>query len=649
MKKITTILASLAVLTAFNSCEDDKVTLSMPAEGSYEMQTPSFASSLAMTEATGDQLLQFVTNQPNYGYSASLVYSLDVALDASFSTYETLSGKDTSSPIIEVSQEDFSYALCNLHGFGPDYYEEQAPESVYVRAQVSVSNTENTTLTTETVTLSNVTFYHVIMGKRTIYLIGNCSGWNEPSESNADALANWTLTETAIGSNVYYNSFDLEAGTLQFRFYTALTGWDGGDSLGSQEEDAGLAIDDEFDGLTYTGSYVYPGKGTWLIENFAGGLIKMTVDMNEGTVTFELGKAGEVDYSKYACMYIIGDCSGWAEPSESNAEALANWKIYDIGENGIYYTPKSVYMSKAQFRFYTALTGWDGGDSLGYQEADNATSFDLTNGEFTSAYVYPGKGSWEFPNDGGNWWYLEVDTNTGTVTFRITEAPEGEETPDEPEPEPVDNSIIYVRGDMNGWGTEDDWAFTQVSDTEWAIYGVEIEAGENFKFASSDWATYNLASNGTVPEVGVEYELVSGANDNICLDYDFSGNIILTLQGDTYYALFKEAAAGDPAGIYLRGSMVDNWGADPAWEFVTTDEDNVWVLNNVTLDEGTEFKVADADWGTINYGLEETLVLGQTMTMSYQGSNIVMPSTATVNITFATDGENYTILVEEVQ
>lgn len=640
MKKFTTILASLAVLTAFNSCEDDKVTLSMPAEGSYQMQTPSFASSLNMTEATGAELLQFVTNEPNYGYSASLVYSLDVALDANFSTYETLTGVDSASPVIEVSQEDFSYALCNLHGFGPDYYEEQAPETVYVRSQVKVSNTDNTTLTSETVTLNNVTFYHVIMGKRTIYLIGSCSGWNEPSEGNADALANWTLTETAIGSNVYYNSFDLDAGDLMFRFYTELTGWDGGASLGSQEEDANVLIDDDFVELVYTGAYTYPGKGNWEISNFAGGLIKMTVDMNEGTVTFELGKAGEVDYSKYECMYIVGACSGWVEPSEGNEASYDGWKIYDIGGDGVYYTPVSVYMATAQFRFYKELTGWDGGDSLGYQEADQSTDFTLTDGEFSSAYVYPGKGNWSFPDDGGNWWYLEVNTNTGTVTFRITEAPEGGEVPDTPK---VDETL-YVMGDMNGWSATDGYAFTQLSDNEWYLGSVEIEAGVGFKFANPDWSVYDFGGDGTSPVIGQEYTLSKGGA-NISLAENFEGNITVSYDGENYVALFKEAAAGDPAGIYLRGGM-NGWGTDTAWEFVTTDDENVWVLNGVTIDEGTEFKVADANWGPIDLGLGDPLVLGQEMVMVPGGGNITMPSTATVNFTLTLNGEEYTILVE---
>lgn len=640
MNKFTTILASLTALAAFTSCEDDKVTFQTPAAGSYKMEAPSFASSLTMTEETAKSTLDFVTNVPDYGYQAAAVYSLQVALDESFATYESITGSDAYSSTIEITQEDLSYALCNLHGFGPDYFEELAPETVYVRGHVEVTNAAGSAMTTNVVALSNVTFYHVIHGKRSIYVIGNISGWTEPSEGNAAALADWTLTETAIGSNIYYNSFDLAAGEVMFRFYTALTGWDGGNSLGAQEEDNAINIDADFDGLIYNGNYTYPGKGSWQISNFGGGLLKLTVNMNDETVTFELGAAGEVDYSKYDCMYIIGSCSGWVEPSEGNAEALANWKVYDLKEDGVYVTPKPVYMPNAQFRFYKALTGWDGGDSLGYQEEDAGTDFDLTDGVFTSPYVYPGKGNWVFPNDGDNWWLLEVDTNTQTVTFQITEAPEGGDVP----PTPIVDETLYVMGGMNDWTATEGYNFSNPSEDVWYLGNVEIPAGVEFKFANSDWSVYDFGGDGTAPVIGVEYTLAKGGA-NISLEEDFVGNITITYDGENYVVLFKEAAPGDPSGIYLRGGM-NGWGADAAWEFVTTDQDNVWVLNNVTIEEGTEFKVADADWTAVNYGLEEALVFGQEMVMSAGGTNIVMPQTATVNITITQGEESFTILVE---
>ncbi|MDE5814678.1 MAG: SusE domain-containing protein [Muribaculaceae bacterium] len=57
-----------------------------------------------------------------------------------------------------------------------------------------------------------------------------------------------------------------------------------------------------------------------------------------------------------------------------------------------------------------------------------------------------------------------------------------------------------------------------------------------------------------------------------------------------------------PSNMYLRGGMND-WGADDDYRFVTGTEKDTWVISKtVTLAAGTEFKVADATWGSINMG-----------------------------------------------
>lgn len=57
-----------------------------------------------------------------------------------------------------------------------------------------------------------------------------------------------------------------------------------------------------------------------------------------------------------------------------------------------------------------------------------------------------------------------------------------------------------------------------------------------------------------------------------------------------------------PSVYYLRGSWSESWDAMPEYNFLTTDEKNVWRIANVTLAAGTSFKVADANWGAVNLG-----------------------------------------------
>lgn len=119
-----------------------------------------------------------------------------------------------------------------------------------------------------------------------------------------------------------------------------------------------------------------------------------------------------------AYIYIIGNYKGdWIGPDDSNAEALAEWRLWEsedaIGSNvfsGTFELPAA-----PMFRFYTALTGWDK-DSYGSQEDDNPIDYDIVNGRFEGALV-KGKGSFNFPNFAGGTATIVVDMNNMTVTF----------------------------------------------------------------------------------------------------------------------------------------------------------------------------------------------------------------------------------------
>ena len=94
-----------------------------------------------------------------------------------------------------------------------------------------------------------------------------------------------TVADDGASTGRLRREFDIPAGTLQFRFYKALTDWDGGDSWGTQVDDAGVECafkDNVFEGVGMA------GKGTWLFNDFPGGKVKMTVNMNTEKVKFEL-------------------------------------------------------------------------------------------------------------------------------------------------------------------------------------------------------------------------------------------------------------------------------------------------------------------------------------------------------------------------
>lgn len=68
--------------------------------------------------------------------------------------------------------------------------------------------------------------------------------------------------------------------------------------------------------------------------------------------------------------------------------------------------------------------------------------------------------------------------------------------------------------------------------------------------------------------------------------------------GVNYLAVWIE---GNPVDLYIRGGMND-WNADPDWQFKTGPSENTWVIDNVTIAANTSIKVSTAAWGFPNLG-----------------------------------------------
>lgn len=187
---------------------------------------------------------------------------------------------------------------------------------------------------------------------------------------------------------------------------------------------------------------------------------------------------------------------------------------------------------------------------------------------------------------------------------------------------------IYVRGGQNGWNYPaiDGFFSTETAGVllDPAIY---LPAGTGFKIADATWNQYNLglASAGSIV-YGAPNKLVSNGADMTSTD-KFVGYAVLTKTEEGYDLTmnqYEAATAGESSGIFVRGGM-NGWGAEPAWEFKTTQYKNIYVIDNATVDAGTEFKVADADWASINLGQGgEPMALNVAYPMNQDGGNLVL-------------------------
>ena len=284
MKKISMLLACLAVISCLCSCSQDRDPV-LQTPTTFVLNTPVFQNQYY--ELAEGNTIELTCSQPDYGYSAIVQYSAEVSLTEDFSEYEKITSPSPTQTKMIYKDEDVAIALCKLHGFDTrENYRDLPAEKVYFRAVAQLEGIEGTTIKSNVVALNQVKFYFAVQLPGFIYLVGTPGGWIEPSENNAAQYDDWRLfeDENAIGSKIYTGIFNI-ASDPSFRFYTALTGWDN-DSYGCQEADQ--SMDFLLSGNSGMATMV-KGKGSYHWINWtSAGQMKIVVDMsipNQYTVT----------------------------------------------------------------------------------------------------------------------------------------------------------------------------------------------------------------------------------------------------------------------------------------------------------------------------------------------------------------------------
>ena len=298
MKKIFSFaLMLMGIATALTSCSDDRdsnPTIGQPTQ--FVVNASPVASQYIQLSV--DNKVNLTWSQPDYGYNALATYQIQVGVKNGGSiTWNTKDGADKflettyTFCTADISGEEIAEAICEIDGVvDEDSYVDQGFREIAFRVKSSIQDSKGNDVPGTVILSNEVIFEHMaaycaIKSKAIVWVIGNCGGWTEPSKNNAEALADWRIYETEIGSKIFNGTVEMPEGDLTFRIYTALTGWDGGASLGHKEADESTEV--AFSGGVYTDQYVYPGKGAWTFLGFPGGLLEITLDMNQGTIKFE--------------------------------------------------------------------------------------------------------------------------------------------------------------------------------------------------------------------------------------------------------------------------------------------------------------------------------------------------------------------------
>ncbi len=304
----------IGIASLFTSCKDDRddnPTLKSPT--AFTVNTPATADQYI--QLAKDNNVNLTWSQPDYGYTANVTYRVQVGVkqdDGSIS-WSVKNVKDDDGNVIStepqylattyytcnatINGEEISMALNEIDGFKiVDDYVDKGFREIAFRVNAAIYEVDkvvaNSAIVSEPVYFKHMAAYCAIKSPAYIYLIGNCSGWKEPAEANAADLAGWRLYETEIDNKIFQGTWDIPAGTLQFRFYTALTGWDNGDSWGPHEGDYGVDYQFDENGIFegtldggYSSEHEKGYKGTWVFD-YEGGTITLIVDMNKKEVRF---------------------------------------------------------------------------------------------------------------------------------------------------------------------------------------------------------------------------------------------------------------------------------------------------------------------------------------------------------------------------
>lgn len=293
--KSSVLFAAFAMLfTACESDRDDNPTLG-PNHTASEFVVNTSAVADQFIQLTPDNTVNLTWTQPNYGVNTVVNYKVQVGLKEN--------GTDKWGDYLEtgftkcnvnISGEEIAKAICKLDGFKTeDDYVDQGFREVIMRVAANIKTTssqliEGTEILSNTVSFKHMAAYCMVPTKGTLYVIGSCCGWPEPSGSNKQTLLDggWYIMETEIGSNIFKGVIDMPEGDLTFRFYSKLNGWGSDDapegSIGQQAKDEAKEYT-----LPHSGPCM-PGKGSWSFPGFAGGQLDITVDLNNNTVKFVL-------------------------------------------------------------------------------------------------------------------------------------------------------------------------------------------------------------------------------------------------------------------------------------------------------------------------------------------------------------------------
>lgn len=219
----------------------------------------------------------------------------------------------------------------------------------------------------------------------------------------------------------------------------------------------------------------------------------------------------------------------------------------------------------------------------------------------------------------------------------------------DPNRPPFSASGIYLRGEVNSWGSPADWEFSKEDETTYALYDKTLKG--QFKVADASWsAACNYGSNGSNIMAGEPYSLVGGTDTNIsCGNYTFAcSRIVLTIyNGTATLTLVGDDSETGLTTIYMAGDFND-WNYTGAGGELKLDTNDNLFKGRVSMKAGD---TGNSEWllylrpGKIGvYGSESDAVNPSLRGTLVKGSeNKIATPPGTYDVTVDLSGAKYTL------
>ncbi len=307
--------------------------------------------------------------------------------------------------------------------------------------------------------------------------------------------------------------------------------------------------------------------------------------------TFLLNVAADSDF------YLAWNISVASGTTPDKAMGLA---IDNIEINVEYKSDNTNYIYVEDVTGWNTLTLYASGDAelFGAYPGKASEASTVVNGVTYKAFEYTGTGNYTLQiNDNGAGNQLpDVAITGGTDYYLCATATEVTEIEDpltytgwvDPNRPAFVASGIYLRGEVNSWGANSDWEFSNEGDGTYVLYDKTLSGA--FKVADSSWSSAcNYGSNGSSILMDSPYSLVSGTDSNISCGgntYTCSRIVLSIVNGSATLLLESDDDATNITSVYIIGDN-NEWNyMNTSGELVLDETDNLF-KGRVTMTAGT--------------------------------------------------------------